>query len=93
MPDEPEYHDGLPMLPPAKAVKAADSLRIRLLGVRAGWSAWALREADECAAASGDPAGGNARWEELMAADAALRAAETSLETAIEHITREIPHE
>lgn len=84
-----EYHDGLPMLPPVKAREVADKLRIQIIGVRAGWSAWAAREAAEHAAASGDPAGGDERWRELMAVDKALRAAEVALEAAIERIARE----
>ena len=88
---ETEYHDGLPILPPAKAREVADKLRIQIIGVRAGWSAWAAREAAEHAAASGDPVGGDDRWRELMAVDKALRAAETQLEAAIEHIAKETP--
>jgi hypothetical protein len=89
MTGEPEYHDGVPVLPPAKAREAADKLRIQVIGIRAGWSAWAARESSKFAPASGDTAGGDERWRELMAADAALRAAETQLEAAIEHIAKE----
>jgi hypothetical protein len=71
-----EYHDGLPILPPVKASEAADKLRIQIIGVRAGWSAWAAREA----------ATSDERWLELMKADQALRAAEAQLEVAIEHM-------
>lgn len=88
---EPEYHDGLPVLPPAKAADVVDKLRIQIIGVRAGWAAWAARESAEYAAASGETAGGDDRWRELMAADKALRAAETQLEAAIEHIAKETP--
>jgi hypothetical protein len=85
-----EYHDGLPILPPDKTAEVADKLRIQIIGVRAGWSAWAARESAEHAAASGDPAGGDERWRELMAVDAALRAAETQLETALQRIAKEV---
>lgn len=88
---EPEYHDGVPILLPAQAEKAADKLRIQIIGIRAGWSAWAAREAAEHAAASGDPAGGDDRWHELMAAHDALRAAEEQLGVAIEYMAKEVP--
>ena len=83
-----EYHDGLPTLPPADAERVADKLRIQIIGVRAGWSAWAAREADTAALTGVDGAAG-VRWRELMAAEKALKRAETALEEAIEHIAKE----
>lgn len=83
-----EYHDGLPVLPPAEAARAADRLRIQIIGIRAGWSAWATREAG-AALVTGGEAASDARWRALMAVDKALRGAETQLETAIEEIAKE----
>lgn len=83
-----EYHDGLPLLLPAEAAKVADRLRIQIIGVRAGWAAWAARETDAARVAGGKPAA-DERWRVLMTADKALRGAETQLEAAIEAITRE----
>ncbi len=81
-----EYHDGIPVLPPARASEVADKLRIQIIGVRAGWSAWAARESAIAATGAGGDAASDERWRELMAADKALRTAETQLEAAIEVI-------
>lgn len=85
-----EYHDGLPMLPPAKAAEVADKLRIQVIGLRAGWSAWAAREAG-IAGETWEPSrqAADDRWRELMKAEQALKAAETQLEAAIELIGKE----
>ncbi len=87
MPDQPEYHDGLPVMPPARAQEVTDKLRIQIIGVRAGWSAWAASQAEEAGAVS--PEAADERWGELMDAHEALRRAELALETAIEHIAKE----
>ncbi len=89
MTDEPEYHDGLPVLPSPRARKVTERVRIQIIGVRAGWSAWAAREAARALLGPGGDAASDKRWQELMAVDKALRAAETRLEAAIEYITKE----
>ena len=81
-----EYHDGVPVLPPADAERAADKLRIQVIGIRAGWSAWAARESAVAAMGPLGDGASDARWRELMTVDTALRAAETQLEAAIEKI-------
>jgi hypothetical protein len=82
-----EYHDGVPVLPPTRAASVTDKLRIQIIGIRAGWSAWAAREADAARKGGGETAVENC-WRDLMTADDALRAAETRLEAAIETMRR-----
>jgi hypothetical protein len=85
---EREYHDGLPVMPPAKAAEVADRLRIQIIGVRAGWSAWAAKESEAAGSSGGQPAA-DERWRKLMHVDGILRAAESQLEMAVKRISEE----
>jgi hypothetical protein len=57
--------------------------RIRIIGARAVWAAWAQHQAGEAAAYADSVEAGGHEWRSLQVIDDALRRAETELETAL----------